>query len=75
MSRKNAKMCKIHDLQNRYPDVILTKKDCDMITKALYSTYVDNKNRNDKDFQLAFELARYFKELTYKHKLCTYQIY
>lgn len=34
---------------------ILNKKDCDMITRSLYlySTYVDNKNRNDKDFQLA----------------------
>lgn len=39
MSRKNAKLCRIHDLQNRKSDIILTKKDCDMIANALCQTY------------------------------------
>jgi len=39
MSRAKAKLAVIHDLQNRQSDVILTKKDCDMIATALLKTY------------------------------------
>lgn len=39
MSRKNAKIAILHDMQSRYSDFILTKKDCDMIKKALLNTY------------------------------------
>ena len=38
MSRKNAKLAVIHDLQSQ-GDIILTKKDCDMIADALMNTY------------------------------------
>lgn len=39
MSRAKAKIAVLHDMQSRYSDVILTKKDCDMIKKALLETY------------------------------------
>ena len=64
MSRKNAKICKVHDLQSRYSDIILTKKDCDLICKALVETFIANKDRKDKLVIEATTLERYFKELT-----------
>lgn len=39
MSRAKAKLALLRDLQCRLPDFILTKKDCDMIAKALENTY------------------------------------
>ena len=39
MSRAKAKLAMMHDLQSRQCDVILTKKDCDMIASALLKTY------------------------------------
>lgn len=39
MSRKNAKIAVLHDMQSRYSDVVLTKKDCDMICNALIVKY------------------------------------
>ncbi len=39
MSRAKAKLAIIKDLQCREPNVILTKKDCDMIADALLKTY------------------------------------
>lgn len=39
MSRAKAKLALIHDLQSKQCDVILTKKDCDMIAEALQKTY------------------------------------
>ena len=42
MSRKNAKLAKIIDLQCRQPDIILTKKDCDTIAEALWVAHKDN---------------------------------
>ena len=39
MSRAKAKLVIMHDLQCKQPDWILTKKDCDMIAKALAETY------------------------------------
>ena len=39
MSRAKAKIAILHDMQSRYSDFILTKKDCDMIKKALLETY------------------------------------
>lgn len=39
MSRAKAKLLRLHDLQCKHSDVILTKKDCDMIAKALENTY------------------------------------
>ena len=54
MSRAKAKLCKVHDLQGRFPDVILEKKDCDMIANALANTY---------PFQEIYDLYSYFKDL------------
>ena len=39
MSRAKAKLALLHDMQSRLSDVILTKKDCDMIDHALLATY------------------------------------
>lgn len=39
MSRAKAKLATIHDLQSKQSDIILTKKDCDMICNALANTY------------------------------------
>ena len=39
MSRAKAKLAIVHDLQSRQNDVILTKKDCDMIADALLEKY------------------------------------
>lgn len=39
MSRAKAKLVIMHDLQCKQPDWVLTKKDCDMIAKALAETY------------------------------------
>ena len=39
MSRAKAKLALIHDFQSKQCDVILTKKDCDMIAEALKETY------------------------------------
>lgn len=54
MSRAKAKLCKIHDLQGRLSDCILTKKDCDMIADALQNTY---------HFREIKDLYFYFKDL------------
>ena len=58
MSRAKAKLCKIHDLQGRFSDVILTKKDCDMIAKALENTY---PFENIKDLYFYFNKLGYVK--------------
>jgi hypothetical protein len=39
MSRAKAKLVIMHGLQRKQPDWVLTKKDCDMIARALYETY------------------------------------
>ena len=39
MSRAKAKLALLHDLQSKQSDIILTKKDCDMIASALVTTY------------------------------------
>lgn len=54
MSRAKAKLAVIHDLQCKECDVILTKKDCDMIADALLKTY---------DFQKISQMYLYFKRL------------
>lgn len=58
MSRNKAKLAKIHDLQNRLADIILTKKDCDKIANALENTY---------PFEEIKDLYYYFKKLGYEH--------
>lgn len=54
MSRAKAKLALVHDLQSREPDIILTKKDCDMIANALCKTY---------DFKEISQMYFYFKHL------------
>lgn len=39
MSRAKAKILRVTDLQSRYSDFVLTKKDCDLICRALLNTY------------------------------------
>ena len=55
MSRSTAKIATLHDMQCRYSDVILTKKDCDVICNALKETY---------DFNEISDLYFAFKKLT-----------
>lgn len=57
MSRKNAKLAIIKDLQCHQPDIILTKKDCDTIAEALLVAHKDNP----KEIQ---SLYWYFKDLS-----------
>lgn len=54
MSRAKAKLAIVHDLQSREPDIILTKKDCDMIANALCKTY---------DLKKISQMYFYFKRL------------
>lgn len=63
MSRANSKMCQIHDLQGR-GDIMLTKKDCDLIYEALFIAYVDNQHGENPNHELAVNIANYFKNLT-----------
>jgi len=39
MSRAKAKLAVVHDLQSKQDDIILTKKDCDMIARAILEKY------------------------------------
>lgn len=55
MSRKKAKLCIVHDLQCKKHDIILTKKDCDLIANALYQTYY---------FSDIKDIYFYFKDLS-----------
>jgi hypothetical protein len=57
MSRKNAKLAKITDLQCHQPTIILTKKDCDMIAEALWISHKDNPKE-------ILSLYWYFKDLS-----------
>ena len=42
MSRKNAKLARIIDLQCHQPSITLIKKDCDIIAEALWIAHKDN---------------------------------
>lgn len=55
MSRAKAKLAIIKDLQCKKDDVILTKKDCDMIANALFEKYSWNEIR---------DMYWYFKNLS-----------
>lgn len=57
MSRKNAKLAKIIDLQCHQPTIILTKKDCDTIAEALWTVHKDNPKE-------ILELYYYLKDLS-----------
>ena len=46
MSRAKAKIAVLHDMQSRYSDVILTKKDCDMIKKGIVRNLQMERNIN-----------------------------
>lgn len=39
MSRAKAKLAIVHDLQSKQNDIILTKKDCDIIADTLLEKY------------------------------------
>lgn len=62
MSRGKKKIAKIVDMQSMFSDVILTKKDVDLIIKALWMLYDEN---HDEDI---VKIARYLRYLTYVHK-------
>ena len=54
MSRAKAKLAILKDLQCKNPNVILVKKDCDMIAYALEQTFASEK---------ISKLANYFRRL------------
>ncbi len=55
MSRAKAKLALMHDLQSRQCDVILTKKDCDLIADALLKA---------NEFAEVKQLYMWFKNLS-----------
>jgi len=57
MSRKNAKLARITDLQCHQPDIILTKKACDTIAEALWTLHKDNPKE-------ILDLYWYFRDLS-----------
>ncbi len=56
MSRAKAKLAIVHDLQSKQSDIILTKKDCDMIAAALLEKY---------EYSEVKEMYLFFKRLGY----------
>lgn len=64
MSRKNAKLVQIHDLQNMISDVTLTKRDLVWIIQGLRN--LDRSEFTEEDYNECEQLISYFVKLTYK---------
>lgn len=62
MSRSKKKIAKIVDMQGMFSDVILTKKDVDLIIEALWMLYDENHKED------IAKIARHLRYLTYVHK-------
>ena len=63
MSRRNAKLAIIHDLQCKHGSAILTKKDLSIIVTALRAMDKTNfTKRDNQDYNL---LLNYLVNLTY----------
>jgi hypothetical protein len=63
MSRRNAKLAVIYDLQNKQPQCTLTKKNLEFIVKGLRA--LDNTNFTKRDLKEYEALTLYFSHLTY----------
>lgn len=63
MSRRNAKLAVICDLQNKQPQCTLTKKNLEFIVKGLRA--LDKTNFTERDLKEYEVLTLYFSHLTY----------
>lgn len=63
MSRRNAKFATIHDLQGRYSDVTLTKKDLTLIVTGLRT--MDKSSFTERDNSDYKKLLTYLSLLTF----------
>lgn len=63
MSRRNAKFATIHDLQGRYSDVTLTKKDLALIVNGLRT--MDKSSFTERDNSDYKKLLTYLSLLTF----------
>lgn len=63
MSRKNAKLVKISDLQCKQSDVILTKNDLSLIVQGLRS--LDKSQFTERKCKELEVLTLYFSKITY----------
>jgi hypothetical protein len=63
MSRRNAKLAIIHDLQCKQGDLILTKRDLVIIINALRN--IDTTNFTERDLREYYSLIRCLSHLTY----------
>ena len=67
MSRRNALLTQIHDLQGINPDSSLTKRDLVWILKGLRS--LDRSNFTERDHKEYEQLVRYISCICYSRKL------
>lgn len=63
MSRRNAKFATIHDLQGRYSDATLTKKDLTLIVTGLIA--MDKSSFTERDNSDYKKLLTYLSLLTF----------
>ena len=63
MSRRNAKFATIHDLQGRYSDATLTKKDLTLIVTGLIT--MDKSSFTERDTNDYKKLLTYLSLLTF----------
>lgn len=63
MSRRNAKFATIHDLQGRYSDATLTKKDLTLIVNGLRT--MDKSSFTERDNSDYKKLLTYLSLLTF----------
>lgn len=63
MSRRNAKLAILHDLQCHMSDCTLTKKDLEFIVRGLRT--LDKSKFTERDLKELESLTLYFSHLTY----------
>jgi hypothetical protein len=63
MSRRNAKLAIIHDLQCKQSDMTLTKRDLVIIINALRN--IDTTNFTERDLREYYSLIRCLSHLAY----------
>lgn len=67
MSRHNAKLAVIHDLQCRISDCTLTKRDLEFIVKGLRE--MDKSKFTERDLSECDKLVNYLARLTYYKRI------
>ena len=67
MSKRNALLAQIHDLQGINPDSSLTKRDLVWILEGLRS--LDRSNFTERDYKEYEQLVNYISHICYSRKL------